>query len=146
GGLFGGQVDLGALDGEHELLFVGRVEDVESGLLAETLGDHFGESGVEVVAAEFADALAADLLENAVVDAQDRHIESAAAEVIDKNRLVLLGVEAVADGGRGRLVDERENLHAAGAGAEFGGVTGQSLRIGGDRHDRLDEGLAQALL
>ena len=84
-------------------------------------------SGVEVVAAELADALAADFLEDAVMDAQDGDVEGAAAEVVDEDGLVLLGVEAVADGGRGRLVDERQHLQAGGPGAQLGGVAGQAL-------------------
>ena len=100
------------------------------------------EGGVDVVAAELADALAADFLEDAVMDAQDGHVEGAAAEVVDEHRLVVLGVEAVADGGRGRLVDERQHLQAGGAGAQLGGVAGQALRVGGDGDDRLGEGLA----
>ena len=62
-----------------------------------------------------------------MVDAQDGDVERAAAEVVDEDGLVVLGVEAVADGGGGRLVDERQHLQAGGAGAELGGVPGQPL-------------------
>ena len=103
-------------------------------------------SGVDVVAAELADALAGDLLEDAVVDVQDGHVERAAAEVVDQHRLIVLGVQAVADGGGRRLVDERQHLHAGRAGAQLGGVAGQPLAVGGDGHDGLGEGLAQDLL
>ena len=80
------------------------------------------------------------------MDAQDGNVERAAAEVVDEDGLVLLGVEAVTDGGRGGLVDEREHLQAGGAGAQLGGVPGQALRVGGDGHDRLVEILVQLLL
>ena len=52
------QLDLGLLDGEHELLLVRRIQDVEAGLLLEAVGDDLAQGGVDVVAAELADALA----------------------------------------------------------------------------------------
>ena len=71
--------------------------------------------------------LLADFLEDAVMDAEDGDVEGAAAEVVDQHGLIVLGVEAIADGGGGRLVDERQHLHAGGAGAELGGMAGQAL-------------------
>ena len=53
-----GQLDLGLLDGQHELLLVRRIEDVEAGLLLEAVGQDLAQGGVDVVAAELADALA----------------------------------------------------------------------------------------
>ena len=81
-----------------------------------------------------------------MVDAQDGDVQGAAAEVVDQHRLVLLGVEAVGDGGGGRLVDEGQHLEAGGAGAELGGVAGQPLGVGRDGDDGVGERLAQALL
>ncbi len=140
------QVDLGPLAGQHELLPIGRVEDVEAGLLLEAVGDDLGQGGIDIVTTELADALRRNLLEDTVVDAQDRHVEGAAAEVVDEDRLILLGVQAVADGRRRRLVDQRQHLHAGRSGTELRGVTGQALAVGRDRHHRLHEGIAQNLL
>ena len=142
----GRQVDLRLLDGEQELRLVRRVEQIVAGLVLEALRENDGEGGVDVVAAELADPLRRQLLEDAVMDAEDGHIKGAAAEVVDENGLVLAGVEPVGDGGRGRLVDEREHLHAGGAGADLGGVPGQALRVGGDRDDRLQDRLLERLL
>ena len=141
-----GQLDLGPLDGQHELLLVRRVQDVVAFLLLEALGQYLRQSRVDVVAAEFADALARQLLEHAVMDVQNGHVERTAAEVVDEYRLIVLGVEAVTDGGGRRLVDERQHLHPGRAGAELGGVAGQTLAVGGDGDDGLGEVLADDLL
>src|SRR5262249_51989972 len=100
---------------------------------------------VDVIAAELADALGADLLENTVVDAQDGDVERPTAEVVDEDGLIVLGIEAVGDGGGRRLVDEGEHLNAGGAGAELGGVAGEALRVGRDGDNALGEALAELL-
>ena len=114
---------------------IGRVEDVEAGLLLEAVGQHFAQGSVDVVAAELANALAADFLEDAVMDAQHGDVQGAAAEVVDEDGLIVLGVETVGDGGGGWLVDEGEHLEAGGAGAKLGGVAGQALAVGRDGDD-----------
>ena len=53
-----GELDLGLFDGEHELGLVGRIEDIVAGLLEEAVGQEIAEDGIEIVAAELADALA----------------------------------------------------------------------------------------
>src|ERR1700691_2141154 len=49
-------------------LFVRRIQDIVAGLFLKTVADHFAECRIYVVAAELADALAADFFKDAVVD------------------------------------------------------------------------------
>jgi len=144
--LLTGQIHLGPFHRQHKLLLVGRVHDVVAGLLLEAFSNHLAQGGVHIVAAELADALAGHFLEDAVVDPQNGDVQGATAKVVDQHGLVVLGVQAVADGGGSRLVDQGQHLHAGGPGAEFGGVAGQPLGVGGDGHHRLEEILAQDLL
>ena len=111
----------------------------------EAFGKQIAQDRVEVVAAQFADAFAADLLEDAVMDAQNRDVQRAAAKIVDEHRLILLGIEAITDGGRGWLVDERQDLHAGRTGTELGGVAGEALGVGGDGDDSLGKGFAERL-
>jgi len=64
-------------------------------------------------------------LEDSVLDRQDRNVESSAAEVIDED--VVLGadllVEAVRDGGGGRLVDDAQNVETRDSSSVFGRLT-----------------------
>ena len=72
------------------------------------LGDHpVDDRLVEVVAAEVVVAVRRLHLEDAVAELEHRHVERAAAEVEDEDRLVgALLVEPVRERGRGRLVDD----------------------------------------
>ena len=135
--MLGGQINLGLFDRQHELLLVGRIQNVVASLELEAIGQHLGQQDVHVVAAQLADALAADLLKDAVMDAQDGDIERAAAEVIDQDGLLFLGVEAVADGRGRRFVDQRQHLQSGSPGAELGRMARQPFRVGRHGHDRL---------
>src|SRR5439155_2620281 len=107
-------------DSQHERLFVGGVEDIVAGLLLEALGQEFAQKQVHVVPAKLADALAADLLEDAVVNAKNGHVQCAAAKVVNQHGLIFLRIQAVTDGSCRRLVDERQHLQAGGAGTKLG--------------------------
>ena len=98
---------------------------------------------VEVVAAEVVVAGGRLDLEDAVADLEHRHVERAAAEVEDEDRLVGLLVEAVGQRRRGRLVDDALDVEAG----DLAGVLGRlalvvvEVRRDGD-HRRVD-GLAE---
>ena len=78
------------------------------------LGDHpVDDRLVEVVAAEVVVAVRRLHLEDAVAELEHRDVERAAAEVEDEDRLVgALLVEAVGERGRGRLVDDAQDVEA----------------------------------
>ena len=86
---------------------VGR--EVDALVLLE-LGDHpVDDRLVEVVAAEVVVTVRRLDLEDAVAELEHRHVERAAAEVEDEDRLVgAFLVEAVRERGRGRLVDDAQ--------------------------------------
>ncbi len=65
---------------------------------------------IHVVAAELAVATGGADLEYAVIEQQDRHVERAAPEVVDRERAVPLLLEAVGQRGRRRLVDQAKDL------------------------------------
>ena len=117
------ELDLGLLGGLLEALrghavvaevdAVGRLE-----LLHEPVDDPL----VPVVAAEVRVAVGRLDLEHAVADLEHRHVERAAAEVEHEDRLVLGAlVEAVGEGGRGRLVDDPQHLEAGDLAGLLGG-------------------------
>ena len=83
---------------------------IDAVLLPELVGDPVDDLLVEVVAAQVRVAVGRLDLEDAVADLEDRDVEGAAAEVVDRDRLVLLLVEAVGQRGRRRLVDDPEHL------------------------------------
>ena len=60
-------------------------------------------------------------LEHAVADLEHRHVERAAAEVEDEDRLVgVFLVEPVRERGRGRLVDDAQHVEARDAAGVLG--------------------------
>mmetsp|Transcript_25358 Transcript_25358/g.59170 ORF Transcript_25358/g.59170 Transcript_25358/m.59170 type:complete len:622 (+) Transcript_25358:339-2204(+) len=119
---------LGALDLAAELLdrllVLGRVRAV---LALEDLEQVLDDAVVEILAAKVGIAGRRNHLEHAVVDGEQRDIESAAAEVEDENVLLArLLVEAVRDGSGRRLIDDAHHVEA-GDGA---GILGRlALRV-----------------
>ena len=93
---------------------------VDALLLLEFIGEIVDEAHVEVLAAEESVAVGRLHLEHAVADFQDRNVERAAAEVIDRDGAALLLVEAVGQRGRGRLVDDAQHFEAG----DLAGVLG----------------------
>ncbi len=67
---------------------------------------------VPVVTAEVGVAVGGLDLDDALADLQQGHVEGAATEVEDEDRLVVLLVQAVGQGSGGRLVDDPQDLQA----------------------------------
>jgi hypothetical protein len=70
-------------------------------------------------------------LEDAVADLEDRDVERAAAEVVHRDRLVLLLVEAVGERRSGRLVDDARTSSPAILPASFVAWRWVSLKYAG---------------
>ena len=111
--LRGRQLDLRLLAGLVEALQGHRVVlQVDALGLLELAREPVDERLVEVVAAEVVVTRGRLDLEDAVADLQHRHVERAAAEVEDEDRLVGLLVEAVGQRGGRRLVDDPLDVEA----------------------------------
>merc|ERR1719160_679729 len=110
-------------------------------LLLEHLHEVLHDTLVEVLTAQVGVAVRRNDLEHAVVDGQERHIEGAAAQVVDEDVLLRLLVETVRDSRGSRLVDDAEHLEARnGAGI----LRRLALRIVEVRRDR-DHGVLHLL-
>ena len=101
------------------------------------------EAHVEVLAAEEGVAVRRLHLEHAVADLEDRDVEGAAAEVVDRDRAGLLLVEAVGERRRRRLVDDAQHLEAGDLAGVLGGLALGVVEIGRDRDDGLRHRLAE---
>ncbi len=139
-----GQLDLGllgrlveALEGHLVLRQVDRLVALE--LRDEPVDDRL----VEVVAAEVVVTRGRLDLEDALADLEHRHVERAAAEVEDEDRLVGLLVEAVGQRRGRRLVDDALDLEAGDLAGVLGGLALVVVEVRGDGDDRRVDGLAE---
>ena len=98
---------------------------------------------VDVVAAEVRVAVGGDDFEDAVVQLENRNVEGAAAEVVDRDDAVLLLVEAVGERCGGRLVDQAQDFESGDAAGVFRGLTLRVVEICGDGDDRLRDRLSE---
>ena len=104
------------------------------------------QAKVEVLAAQEGVAVGRLHFEDAVADLQDRHVEGAAAEVIDRDQAGLLLVEAVGQRRRGRLVDDAQHLEAGDLAGVLGGLALGVVEISGNGDDGLGDLLAEVRL
>lgn len=79
--------------------------------VGELLHQVIDDALVPVVTTEVVVTVGGLHLDDAVTDLQERHVEGAAAEVEDEDRLVVL-VEPVRQRGGGRLVDDAQDVEA----------------------------------
>ena len=86
-------------------------------------------------------------LEHAVIDREQRHIESSTTEIVDDDlRLAALLVETVGNRSGGRLVDDTEHLEAGDRTRVLGRLTLGIVKVGGDGDDRVRDGAAKVSL
>ena len=86
--------------------------DCLAGLGPELLGEVHHDRLVPEHAAQAVVAAGADDADQPVLDLDHRDVERAAAQVVDQDGLVLALLEAVGDGGGGRLVQDRPDVQA----------------------------------
>ena len=142
--LRGGELDLGLLGGLVEALEGHLVlRQVDALVALELRREPVDDRLVEVVAAEVVVTRGRLDLEHAVADLQHRHVERAAAEVEDEDRLVGLLVEAVGQRGGRRLVDDALDVQAGDPAGVLGRLALIVVEVGRDGDDRGVHGLAQ---
>ena len=117
--------------------------EVDAFLLLELVGEPIDDLGVEVLAAEEGIAVGRLHLENAVADLEDRNVESAAAEVVNGDRLAVFLLEPVGERGRGRLVDDAKHFKTRDLAGVLGGLALRVIEVGGNGDDRLRDRLAE---
>src|SRR5918993_3623993 len=131
-------------DALHRDLVLGQVDAVRGLHLADQPVD---DALVPVVTTEVVVAAGRLDLDDALTDLEQGHVERAAAEVEDEDRLLLVAlVEAVGQGGRGRLVDDPAHVEARDLAGLLGGL---ALRVGEVRRngdDRIGHRLAEVRL
>ena len=106
----------------------------------------FDDLGVEVVAAQVVVAVAGQHLDHVVLDADHRHVESAAAQVVDQHLLVALMVGFVGQRGGGRLVDDPHYFQSGNLTGFPGGLALGVGEVGRHRNHRLVDRFAQMRL
>src|ERR1700732_1779533 len=84
------------------------VAKIDSLLLAELVSEVVDDFLVKVLAAEEGVAIGRLDLEDTVADLEDRDVEGAAAEVVDRDRAAALPFHPVGERRRGRLVDDAQ--------------------------------------
>ncbi len=138
-----GQLDLGLLGGLAQTLqghlVLGQVHAV-TGL--ELLDQVVDDALVPVVTTEVVVTVGGLHLDDAVADLQEGHVEGAATEVEDEDRLVVL-VEAVGERGRGGLVDDAQDVQTGDLAGLLRRLALGVVEVGRDGDDRVRDLLAQ---
>ena len=116
---------------------------VDAVLLVELVGKVVEHPLVEVLAAQEGVAVGRLDLEDAVADLEDRHVEGAAAKVVDHDGPGVLLVEAVGERRRGRFVDDALDLEAGDLAGVLGRLALAVVEIGGNGDHRLGDLLAE---
>ena len=142
-----GQLDLRALGGladtGHGHLVLGQV-DARLGL--EGADDPVDDRVVPVVTTEVVVTAGGLDLDDAVADLEQGHVERAAAEVEDEDRLVVALVEAVRERGRGGLVDDAADVQARDLAGLLGRLTLVIVEVRRHGDDGVGDRLAQVRL
>ena len=157
-----GQVDVGLLGArELDLGLLGRLLQtlqgqgilvhVDARLLLELVGEVVDQAVVEVLATEEGVAVGREHLELVLAvdlgDLDDRDVEGAAAEVVDRDGLVAaLLVHAVGEGGGGRLVDDALDVETGDAAGVLGRLALRVVEVGGHGDHRLLDALPEVFL
>ena len=90
---------------------------------------------IDIVAAQMRVAVGGEHFEDAVVQLEDRDIERAAAEIVDRDDAFLALVESVGERGGGGLVDQAQNFESCDAPGIARGLPLRVVEVSGDSDD-----------
>ena len=143
----GRQLDLRLFSGLADALHRGGVaREVDLVLLFELLHEIVDDALVKIVAAEVVVARRGEDLDDAGGDVENGDVERAAAKVIDHDLLLGLFVDAVGEGGGGRLVDDALDVQPRDLARVLRGLTLRVGKIGRDGDNRIGDRLAEERL
>jgi hypothetical protein len=152
------QVDLGlARARELALRFLGRVlqalerhavlAQIDLMLGLEPFDEPIDHARVEIFAAEEGVARGRDDAEDAVrADLEDRDVERAAAEIVDRDRALEILSESIRERRRRRLVDDADDVEPRDRPRVFGRLALVVVEVRGDGDDRLAHRRAEIIL
>ena len=90
--------------------------------LFELLDQVIHHAQIKVVASQEGITIGGAYLEDSFAYIQDGNIEGAAAEVVDRDGLILFLVQPICQGGSGRFVNDAQHLKPGDTSGVFGGV------------------------
>src|SRR5690606_23530924 len=120
--------------------------EVDPLVLLELLDQPVDDLLVEVIAAQVRVAVRRLDLKDAIAQLEDRDVERAAAQVVDRDDLVLRLVQAVGQRGRRRLVDDPQHLETRDPARVLRRLPLRVVEVRRDRDDRLRDLVAQVVL
>ncbi|EPY02026.1 putative NAD-specific glutamate dehydrogenase [Magnetospirillum fulvum MGU-K5] len=116
---------------------------VDALLFLELVGEVIDDPGVEIFTAQEGVAVGRFDLEHAVADFQHRHVEGAAAKVIDRDDTGALLFQPIGQSSGGRLVDDAQHFKTGDTTGVLGRLTLGVVEVGRNGDHRLGDGLAQ---
>ena len=149
GSLLGRESTLGLLDLTLELTHsLSVLSDVDIVLLVVLLGEVVDNAVVEILTTKVSVTSGGLDLKNALLDGEDRNIESTTTEIVDENLAFLLVglVEAVGESGGGGFVDDTENVETGDGTGVLGGSALSVVEVGGDGNNGVLDRLAEVAL
>ena len=108
-----------------------------------SIGEIIDDRVSKVFAAQGRVAIGGFHFEHAVADFQDRHVERAAAKVIDHDGAAVFLVEAIGQGSSRWLVDDAQHFKARDLAGVFGCLALGVIEIGRNRDDGFGNGFAE---
>jgi len=139
----GGKLNLGLLSSLTDTLDGHAVAvQVDTLLLLELLDEVADEGDVEIFTTKMSVTVGGLDLEDTVLDLQDGDIESTTSQIVDSDNVVGGLVKTVGKSGRGRLVDDTEDVQTGDLTGVLGGLTLGVVEVSWDGDDGVLDVLA----
>jgi len=142
-----GQLHFGFLCGILQSLqrhFV--LAQIDALILFELVGQIVDQAQIEIFSAQVRVAVGGFDFEHSVAEFEDRNVESTSAQIEYGDFFIRFLIEPVGQGGRGRLVDDAQDVQTGDFASILGGLALAVAKIGRDGNDRIGDGCAQKVL